>query len=133
MKVIEKICDRILLVEDDSIANFLNIKIIENLLITKTIVSTENGEEALNYIRENSCPDLILLDINMPIMNGLEFLESFHKEELPNKGNAKIIVLTSSESMADKSLIESYGIPYMEKPLSGDSLLNIMSRLFKEG
>jgi hypothetical protein len=35
--------------------------------------------------------------------------------------------------MADKSLIESYGIPYMEKPLSGDSLLNIMSRLFKEG
>ncbi len=133
MKDIGKICDCILLVEDDSIANFLNIKIIENLLITKTIVSTENGEEALNYIRENSCPDLILLDINMPIMNGLEFLESFHKEELPNKGNAKIIVLTSSESMADKSLIESYGIPYMEKPLSRDSLLNIMSRLFKEG
>lgn len=130
---IGKICDCILLVEDDSITNFLNIKIIEKLLITETIVSTENGEEALNYIRENSCPDLILLDLNMPVMNGLEFLEAFHKEQLPNKGNAKIIVLTSSESMADKSLIESYGIPYMEKPLSGKSLLHIMSRLFKEG
>ena len=122
----------ILLVEDDSITNFLNTIVLEKLGIAKSIIATLNGEEALHYLRENGCPDLILLDINMPVMNGLEFLKAFHKKDLKNKEKTKIIILSSSENLDDKAEINSYNLPFMNKPLSGEKLLEIISNHYKE-
>lgn len=127
-----KLLNCILLVEDDSVTNFLNKKIIEKLHITESIIITQNGEEALQYIRKNTSPELILLDINMPIMNGLEFLKAFEMEDFKNKNSTKIIVLSSSESMVDQADIESHGIPFMNKPLSGELLLEIIYKIFQK-
>jgi CheY-like chemotaxis protein len=128
----ERLCfDCILLVEDDSITNFLNTLIIQKLQITKTIVVKENGLEALEYLRENPCPDLILLDLNMPIMNGFEFLEVFQKEEFLNKQKTKVVILSSSENPHDKVIIDSYGLFVLHKPLTQEKMLNTVDAIIK--
>ena len=72
--------DSVLLVEDDRITNFLNERLLRKLNITESIKVATNGEEALQYLEKTEAsgkplPDLIFLDINMPVMDGLEFLQ----------------------------------------------------------
>lgn len=117
--------DCILLVDDDVIANFLHTRLIKKLNIATSIAVTQNGKEAMQYILKKGAPDMILLDINMPVMDGFEFLEVFFRKY---KGNdkTKIIVLSSSLSLRDRSIISSHGIPFLTKPLIGDELLNAL-------
>lgn len=115
----------ILLVEDDDIANFLSTKTIEKLEITNEIVVRTNGLSALEYLRENQCPDLIILDINMPVMNGLEFLEAFQQEDLKNKDKTKIVVLSSTVHDEDIAAIHSYGIEIVDKPLTFEKMMHV--------
>ena len=79
----------ILLVDDDEPTNFLNQMVIEELDIAEQIRVAQNGQEALTYLKKTGIgdenfplPDLILLDINMPAMNGWEFLERYRKLNL---------------------------------------------------
>lgn len=117
--------DCILLVDDDDITNIINRRIIKRFNIALSTVVKPNGEEALKYIRENHAPDLILLDINMPVMSGSEFLEAYLKN---SKGGNKIriIVLSSSISLSDRFMAASYGVPFLNKPLSGERLLEVI-------
>src|SRR5680860_66543 len=123
----EKKFDCILLVDDDLITNFLNSRLIKKLKITTSIVVTQNGEEAIQYIVTNGAPDLIILDINMPIMNGFEFLEAYFQDLALNE-KTKIIVLSSSISSRDRSIVSSYGIPFLSKPLLADELLEAIQK-----
>ncbi|HLU88551.1 MAG TPA: response regulator [Cyclobacteriaceae bacterium] len=115
----------IMLVDDDLITNFLHSRLIKKLNISSSIVVTENGEEALDYICQHDPPDVILLDLNMPVMNGFEFLKVFYKK-YKNKVKTKVIVLSSSISRKDRSIASSYGVPFLTKPLSADELLNAL-------
>ena len=79
----------ILLIDDDEINNFLSREIISMYMPFTKIDSFTNPEEALEYIREKlklqqSLPDIILLDINMPLMDGWEFLKAIDKLEQRN-------------------------------------------------
>jgi len=115
----------ILLVDDDLITNFLHTRLIKKLNITTSIAVRNNGEEALQYIQDNHAPDMNFLDLNMPVMNGFEFLKSFF-HQYGNNVNTRIIVLSSSINMRDKTITSSYGIPFLTKPLLEDKLLEVL-------
>lgn len=120
----------ILLVEDDSVTNFLNERIIRGLKITDNIQIANNGHAAVNFIREfaaensNQCPQIILLDLNMPGSDGFEFIYAFKEMQFSNKQDVKIIILTTSIHEHDiKQIVGDINIGYINKPLAEEKLL----------
>ncbi|MCX2745490.1 response regulator [Mangrovivirga sp. M17] len=111
---------KILLVEDDEVTNFLSKSVLKSAGFEK-IDEALNGMEAYERI-QIECPDIIFLDINMPVMDGWEFLEE--KKEKAQCENVKIIMLTSSPHPADKKKARSYPcvIEYFEKPLTNEKV-----------
>ncbi|UOQ76985.1 response regulator [Hymenobacter sp. 5516J-16] len=102
----------ILLVDDDKTTNFLNRLLLENLGVTDQVLVAENGREALRLIEQNgpndTCPALILLDINMPVMNGFDFLEAYQNLSFAHKQSVVIVMLTTSLNPATSPACSSY-------------------------
>ncbi len=125
---------RILLVDDDNINNFINQRLIKKLNIAEEVNVAVNGEEAIKVIKntcDHECPDLILLDINMPVMDGFEFLEEYKKLPIANKDKVVIVMLTTSTNQNDMG--RSKNIPirgFLNKPLTEDKLTKIMKDYF---
>jgi CheY-like chemotaxis protein len=120
----------ILLVDDDSTSNFMAQLLLEDLNVAEQINTTLNGQEALDYIQihctGDTCPNLILLDINMPVMNGFEFLEHFR--QLPVSNKIQVVMLTSSVYHKDMEKAKDYQINhYISKPLTTEKLQEIFS------
>ncbi len=121
----------ILLIDDDPIANYLTERLIRSLQITEKILIAQNGEQALTVINEecskgNPSPDLILLDINMPVMDGLEFLQIFSYRKYKDNEKTNIAVLTTSTHHKDYSEILSYGVNnILHKPLTEKKLKEV--------
>lgn len=125
----------ILLVDDDPIANFLHELLIEEMGITSELTIAKDGKEALEKISNcnslKSFPDLILLDINMPGMNGFDFLREFTKMNLEEKKLIKIVMLTSSMATQDLEKAKEFNVNgYIPKPLKYDSIKRIISKYF---
>ena len=123
----------ILLVDDDQINNFINKRIIRKLDIANNVDIALNGEEALEHIQKfcdqtGNCPELIFLDINMPVMNGFEFLNEFKNLSLQNKKEVKIIVLTTSTNPGDMQKLKEHSIKgFLNKPLTEKKILEALS------
>lgn len=120
----------VLLIDDDGVTNFINHRLIKKMNITNCIDSAMNGKEALKFLinfaqqHENNGPELILLDINMPVLDGFEFLEQFEKIRFQNKDKIQIIVLTTSTHQKDIVKISAHAqIGYVNKPLTREKLL----------
>ena len=96
----------ILLVEDDKVDVMTVKRALKDLDIKNQLVSTANGEEALEYLNNNSNnkPCIILLDLNMPKMNGIEFLTIVKADEVLKK--IPVVVLTTSSQEQD--IVESF-------------------------
>jgi CheY-like chemotaxis protein len=113
---------KILLVDDNMAMNFLS-----QMLIKKSLPKCEfdvctNGMLALDYVlKAKVCPEIILLDLNMPVMDGFEFLEAYEKQA-NCRNYSKIFVLTSSEREEDKKRVEPYSSVkgFLFKPLSAE-------------
>ena len=124
----------ILLVDDDPTSCFLTQYIIEEMQLTDQVYTVAGGREALDFIRSRGtlpdfCLDLILLDINMPDMDGFEFLEAF--ENLPNKLKSSVVMLTTSSNMRDVDKAKIYQvIDYLNKPITEEKLTDIMNKHF---
>ena len=108
----------ILLVEDDDVDAMLTQRALKELNVSNELVHTLNGEDALNYLRneENPTPCLILLDLNMPRMNGFEFLEIAKADSSIKK--IPVVVLTTSD--LDENVVESFNYSvggYIVKPV----------------
>ncbi|WP_037320471.1 two-component system response regulator [Salegentibacter sp. Hel_I_6] len=105
----------IILVDDQPIANFITRKLLEIEGYNKNVLDFTNPEEALAYL-EDKQKTLIFLDLNMPEMNGWEFLDSLESK----KHEHKIIILSSSTSSIDQTRAKTYEsvIRYVEKPLN---------------
>ena len=122
----------VLLVDDDQIFNLLNPKTLQMLGVVGEIHVARNGSEALEllnqyYIGSRALPEVILLDLNMPIMDGFGFIEAFHKVNIPNIENTLIIVVTSSDNPADMKRAKELGITnYLTKPLSETALRKVL-------
>ncbi len=129
---------RILCVDDDPITLMLYKMVIAKSSFTEEIITAKNGQEALDYYdnlnAENDffCPELVFLDLNMPVMGGWEFLDNFTKEEY-NQFNqkTKVIVLSSTIDPNDieKSKKYSMVIDFMSKPVTKEMLEGLKQRL----
>ena len=126
----------ILLVDDDKIFNFLSEKTIASLDLANEISFASNGKQALEILElyksgKMQMPDIIFLDLDMPIMNGYEFLEAFAAIDLPNKNAITIVVLTSSADPRDLVRTKELGIKYYyNKPWSRDEIKNLIVQEF---
>jgi len=122
---------KILLVDDDVINNELNKFVIENTGYAKNIEIALNGEEAINLLQkkdETDTPNLIFLDLNMPIMNGFEFLEEYKNMNIPCKELTKIYILTSSRNEKDLAKAKNFQIEgYVTKPLTIEKVKTILN------
>lgn len=127
----------ILLVDDDPDDNFLHQMIIEDSGFCEHVRIAENGIQALSYLTQTEAsnyvrPDIILLDINMPGMNGFEFLQAY--SSLPSHLKAKVVLmmLTTSLNPDDKRKAQAYGIidSFKSKPLTMDLLAQVVNEYF---
>jgi CheY-like chemotaxis protein len=122
----------ILLVDDDEVTNFYVEHLIRKMNLAKEIHVAMSGQDALEYLKgqPSTMPDLILLDINMPIMNGFEFLEAFETSPLSADYNGKIFMLTSSGLEQDRARASQFRCiaGYFIKPLSKELLGDIVQR-----
>ncbi len=109
----------ILLVEDDIVDAASVERTLKDLNITNPLIHLNNGKEALEYLRNtnNQRPSLILLDLNMPVMNGLEFLKIIKADDTLKK--LPVVVLTTSGDSQDKDESFNYSVAgYIVKPPS---------------
>ena len=117
MYIIKKIID-ILLVEDDIVDVMTVKRAFKEINITNSLSVTGNGEEALEYLKDenNEKPGLILLDLNMPKMNGIEFLKIIKNNEAHK--SIPVVVLTTSKEEQDKLSSFNYSVAgYIIKPV----------------
>lgn len=125
----------ILLVDDDEINNFISIKLIKKALLNTEITACLNGRFAIDQLLEISrtdpskLPDFILLDINMPIMNGWEFLDEYEKLKIDPDGKTRIFIISSSVFSNDISKAKSYPLvkDFISKPLNLDKITELLS------
>lgn len=123
------------LVDDDKIFTFLTTKIIAKNNLVEEVKVFSNGLDVLNFLTENAgnpalLPEIILLDLNMPIMDGWQFLERYI-ELLPKiDKKIKIYVLSSSIFPEDIDKAKTIGAvsDYIVKPLTGEKLINILKK-----
>ncbi len=120
---------KILLLEDDVVDIMTNQRAFKQVNISNELVVQENGEQGLNYL--NNCDDLpgiILLDINMPKMNGIEFLGHLKKNEAWSQ--IPVVVLTTSKDQNDKLETFKLGISgYMIKPVGYDDFKKMLTAI----
>ncbi len=121
--------ERVLLVEDDKVEVLKFKRVIKQLEIKSEFSISRNGEEALQYLEKGEIiPNLILLDLNMPRMNGFEFLEAIKNTEFER---IPVVILTTSNSDQDIEKSKRYKIQqYVVKPIRYEDYKLEMGRIF---
>lgn len=123
--------NKLLLVDDDEGMNYLHHRILEKSGLVRNVLVKNNGHEALKYLRENedSLPELIFFDINMPVMGGWDIVEELIKVPLRNLEHSKIYILTSSINPEDFDRAEKNQIVsgIIEKYLSAEKLREVIN------
>ncbi|MDP1726022.1 MAG: response regulator [Bacteroidota bacterium] len=116
---------KVILIDDDPINNFVNKKLIQRLFDEIEIIEFLDAVSALKYL-DNNKPDFIFLDINMPEMNGWDFLKAYEKMT----EQSSVIILTTSIDPADRARSEMY--PFVEgffvKPLNIGATQKVISK-----
>ena len=112
----------IILIEDDSDDQFLLKSIVEELQIPNPIIFFSNGLEALLFLETTTeQPFIIFCDINMPVMNGWEFLNAIAERPYVNRVHVVMVSSATEESEKEKALNYSQVIDYQQKPLNIES------------
>lgn len=130
----------VLLVDDSPAANFLHKRVISRLGFADRIDSAEHGAEAIEWLRtcdeSGACPhpNMILVDINMPVMDGWGFVDAYHEEFGQSRECVIVAMLSTSVSPEAVSRAEKHPLvrQQMEKPLSDDMVRAIMAVHFPD-
>ncbi|MEL7340167.1 MAG: response regulator [Bacteroidota bacterium] len=133
----------ILLVDDDEDDNIYHQYIIKKSGFTKRVQAVYHGREALDYLQKRGKyssegaaekPDLIFLDINMPVMNGWEFLEAYNQLDPSLQATSIIVMLTTSINPDDRDKAKQYSgvAQFLNKPLQQEDLERLIKERFPE-
>lgn len=129
----------VLLIDDSESDNFYHQRKIRKMGITDNIHICYSGQEALDFLKSelegvHPQPTLIFLDINMPGMNGWEFLEEYEKLELAQQGEVVLTMLSNSIDERDKFRADKYKAVqgFYSKPLSDEYLHSILEQHFQD-
>lgn len=127
----------VLLVDDDSTTNLLNQLLLHNMHVSEQVLMAENGWDALRTLAQlqveqgaGVCPQLIFLDLNMPVMNGVGFLEAYQQAHLCTRPSA-IIVLTNS--LPEREAMRARRLPiagFLTKPLTREKITAVLLEHF---
>lgn len=126
----------ILIIDDDEINNFIAAKLIDKIPPRARVSTCLNGEEGIDYIKsrldkQQELPDIIFLDINMPVMNGWEFLEEY--ATLTSKISKKIVINMLSSSVYNDDISKSKTYPtvnrFISKPLTIEKIQDLYKSL----
>lgn len=126
---------RILIVDNDVQLNKINEKVLSAAGLVNELHIVVNGQEALDYlttriVKGYPVPDIIILDLHMPVMNGFDFITQFNQMEFDGKPNIELVVFTYSSSIRDKQKAIALGIRhYLNKPYLLRGLSDIMLHL----
>jgi CheY-like chemotaxis protein len=127
-----------LLVDDDETTNFLNQTLLQRMAVTDTVLVAVNGQEALDLLHTHcttpplpTCPALVLLDMKMPRMNGVEFLQAYTQR--PVTDNPAVIIIMLTTSLNPQDVAQMQGLPiagYLTKPLTRDKINHLLQEHF---
>lgn len=126
----------VMLIDDNEIDNLINQKMIEASGITNNVYIHTGAKSAIEFLKNleklselsnEVLPDIIFLDIDMPLMDGFQFLDEFQKLTVKTKEKCNIVMLTSSINPQDLDKSKSYSNVkrYLNKPLSNKNLLSL--------
>lgn len=127
--------NRVCIIDDDPIFVYGTKRLMKEVDFSDTVIVYENGQDGIDGLNEmtnngEDLPSVIFLDLNMPIMNGWEFLEDFVK--IPNHKRKKvaIYIISSSVDLRDLERIKNYKVVnnYILKPLSPEDLQNVLKK-----
>ena len=129
----------VLLVDDNSTANFLNELILTKMEVAEHIAVAENGAEALALLARayaapagSPYPALILLDVNMPVMDGTAFLEAYQKlPELQQRASVVVLLTTTVHERELARLRELPVAGLVSKPLNRDKINSLLHEHFQ--
>jgi CheY-like chemotaxis protein len=130
---------KVLLVDDDATTTYLHTQLLKRLAIAEELLVARDGLEALQTLEQTcdeldttAAPLLVLLDVNMPVMNGIEFLEAYQQHPLAQKSQLVIVVLTTSEHSRDLERLKvlPIAVDILTKPLTPEKVETILHRHF---
>lgn len=126
----------VMLIDDNVDDNFYHERVIKKNNAAHKVVSIESAREAIEYLKteKNLRPDLIFLDINMPGMNGWEFIEEYEKLDERLRGKVVVIMLTTSDNPDDHARAKKMTVlaDFKTKPLTKEMLNEIILKYFSE-
>ncbi len=125
----------VMLIDDNEIDNLINQKMIEAAAVAENIYTHTGAKSAIEFLRnmekldmaDKVLPDVIFLDIDMPLMDGFQFLDEFEKLSTSAKKKCAIVMLTSSINPQDFNRSKKYPNVklYLNKPLSHESIIKL--------
>lgn len=125
---------KVMIIDDNEIDIFINQKVLEFNNFAKDIINIQAAQNAIDMLKSSEIeemPNLIFLDLNMPIMDGFTFLYEFSLMPDHVRSKIKIVVLTSSDNSNDKEKVAANAdvLTYISKPLTDQKLEEIASML----
>ena len=127
--------NKILLIEDDDVTNYINKDLLEGLNIAHEVEIVEDGEKAFEYLSRcgkgssRVCPELIIFDHQMPNMDGKELIEALDKINFMKENKVVFMFLGVSSLQADIESMKEYGVQeFTTKPLSETKIMDVYSK-----